>query len=217
MKKYGLDKFSVEIIEGDINSIKNLLNREKFWIKELHTCIYDPDCWGYNMTWGGDDTSNLHTHDVVMKRAESDKLNHGGRMAMHSKKSIEAAFEGRVRAFPDTNGASPQFIKAGRDGLISKYGNGGASPQFLSAAHSPEARSKASVSLSITMLFNSIIKYINQLKSSNEDLTYENYLRICGSTDTIGSVHISRVLNKLNLMRMDQRWSQEMTEIFKNL
>jgi group I intron endonuclease len=53
MKSYGIDKFSFEILEI-APSDKNILNfLEKKYIKEYHTFIDDPECWGYNLTDGG--------------------------------------------------------------------------------------------------------------------------------------------------------------------
>ena len=49
MRKYGVDNFSISLIE---EVEENLLNeREKFWIKKLHTHISEN---GYNLTWGGE-------------------------------------------------------------------------------------------------------------------------------------------------------------------
>ena len=50
MRKYGVQNFSIQLIESIIDN-NNLNDREKFWIKELHTHISEQ---GYNLTWGGE-------------------------------------------------------------------------------------------------------------------------------------------------------------------
>ena len=42
-----------EKIETNISD-EQLSNREKYWIEYYHTYIRDPQCWGYNMTPGGE-------------------------------------------------------------------------------------------------------------------------------------------------------------------
>ena len=50
--KYGVDNFSFEVIEECDE--KDLNEREIYWIAYYHTWLKDPECWGYNMTSGGD-------------------------------------------------------------------------------------------------------------------------------------------------------------------
>ena len=53
MRKYGIENFVVE--EIDVASTSDELDeKEKYWIKRLHTFIDDPECNGYNMTIGGE-------------------------------------------------------------------------------------------------------------------------------------------------------------------
>jgi hypothetical protein len=58
--KYTPARFTVYILE-ELGSESLLNDYEKYWIKKLHTCIYDPDCNGYNMTWGGEDNIQLNS------------------------------------------------------------------------------------------------------------------------------------------------------------
>jgi len=50
MRKYGVNNFSIELIE-DVNDNQLLNEKEKYWIKQLHTHISEQ---GYNLTWGGE-------------------------------------------------------------------------------------------------------------------------------------------------------------------
>ena len=49
MRKYGIENFQIETIEEVDNSLLN--EKEKFWIKKLHTHISEQ---GYNLTYGGE-------------------------------------------------------------------------------------------------------------------------------------------------------------------
>ena len=51
LSKIGEDQFIFSIIEECEASL--LDEKEKYWIKYYHTYIKDPECWGYNLTEGG--------------------------------------------------------------------------------------------------------------------------------------------------------------------
>lgn len=53
IQKYGWDNFTHEVIEDNIPSSELADEKEKQYIKFYHSCVYDPLCNGYNMTWGG--------------------------------------------------------------------------------------------------------------------------------------------------------------------
>lgn len=56
IKKYGWNNFKHEILETGIKTLEEANARERYWIAYYHTWIYDPACWGYNITKGGDGT-----------------------------------------------------------------------------------------------------------------------------------------------------------------
>lgn len=88
LNKYGPENFVVFLLD---QCHADLLNeKEKYWIKELHTCIYDPLCHGYNMTWGGNDCAQLHTSESRLRAVETNKANHGGVMAFNMPTVIAA-------------------------------------------------------------------------------------------------------------------------------
>lgn len=63
-EKYGFENFSFSIVE-ELDYDENLLNeREKFWIKTLHTYLGDPECVGYNMTLGGEGKAHIDIYAV---------------------------------------------------------------------------------------------------------------------------------------------------------
>lgn len=53
IQQYGWDGFTHEILEDNIPTAEEANKREMYWIKYYHSCIYDPECNGYNMTYGG--------------------------------------------------------------------------------------------------------------------------------------------------------------------
>lgn len=65
MRKYGLDSFSIDIIESCDNDLMS--DRETFWIKFYNSS--NPDC-GYNLTLGGEGTV-LIDYDEVYKKYDA--------------------------------------------------------------------------------------------------------------------------------------------------
>ena len=66
IKKYGWDNFEHLILEKNIPTLKEANEREQYWIEYYHTWIYDPQCWGYNTTKGGDGTlGHIQIPDTV--------------------------------------------------------------------------------------------------------------------------------------------------------
>jgi len=98
IKKYGIDKFSWEIIETyqkeSLEELQKILNeREKFWIKREKTYLRE---YGYNMTDGGEGTAGLkRTFSEEHKKSLS--LSHLGKtLAEEHKNNIGKSGKGRV-------------------------------------------------------------------------------------------------------------------------
>jgi hypothetical protein len=53
IQKYGWDSFTHEVIEDGIETAESADERERYYINLYHSCIHDPLCNGYNMTYGG--------------------------------------------------------------------------------------------------------------------------------------------------------------------
>lgn len=64
LNKYGVENFTFNIVERPKE--ENLNNREQYWIRFWHTCIYDEQCNGYNLTWGGEG-SQKNDYNKVME------------------------------------------------------------------------------------------------------------------------------------------------------
>ncbi len=74
LKKYGRDNFKKEILQ-ECNSLEELNERERYWIKELNSIIPN----GYNICLGGEggDTisNNPNKKDIIEKQKNTIKLN----------------------------------------------------------------------------------------------------------------------------------------------
>ena len=60
IRKYGPDNFELKIIDI-ANSLEELKEKEKFWIKYYNTCYLWANGYGYNGTEGGDSPTQLTT------------------------------------------------------------------------------------------------------------------------------------------------------------
>jgi len=67
MRKYGVDKFSIEEIDSS-NSFEDVLEKEKYWIEHYKTnhCRYPNN--GYNMTDGGEGAKGFRPTEEQKKR-----------------------------------------------------------------------------------------------------------------------------------------------------
>ena len=64
--KYGIENFKTELILNNIPE-SEIDDLEKFYIKKYHTFFRDKDCWGYNMTEGG---QGVHGYKHTSKTIE---------------------------------------------------------------------------------------------------------------------------------------------------
>lgn len=70
IQKYGWNNFEHEIVVDELSE-EAAKNMERQLISDLHTCIFDDNSWGYNMTFGGDGTPGYHpTTEAKAKRSE---------------------------------------------------------------------------------------------------------------------------------------------------
>ena len=71
MKKYGIENFSIEIIEDNIPNGEQLDQKEIYYIKKFHTYVGDEEGNGYNLTEGGRSGSQ-QAGFLVRKLSEKD-------------------------------------------------------------------------------------------------------------------------------------------------
>lgn len=58
IQKYGWENFEHSILCANIETVEEANKLEEYYIKYYHTCIYDPDCRGYNVSFGGYNREN---------------------------------------------------------------------------------------------------------------------------------------------------------------
>ena len=74
LKKYGIDNFVWEIIDT-AESDEEIIEKEIYWIKQLNTCIYEKDSWGYNVTLGGEGGVSWNSRPVIQFSKNGYKIN----------------------------------------------------------------------------------------------------------------------------------------------
>lgn len=110
IQKYSIDNFEVLILDHNLD-LSDMRSKERYWVRELHTCIYDPLCHGYNMTWGGEDCSQLHTPSARSKAKQTvaDQYNGDPYGMMHTKevmdRAIKRSLESRELIYGTKSGA----------------------------------------------------------------------------------------------------------------
>ena len=236
-RKYKFESFTVFII--DISKDKKGLNeKEVYWIKTLHTCTKDPECFGYNLTWGGSDVSDA-CKDSLKKSMETRKKKYGGYFVNHNspetlakiKKTKEEryghsgfvnantpeAIEKRRKTNLERYGSyghpmSKETIELRKEQNIEKYGNS------MGACLLPENKGKARKNLTIFMLFKSIT---TNLSNSNEKISsFDQYHEFIVSTYrgfSSTSHHVRQILKFLPELKKDNRWTPELDKIFEDL
>jgi len=123
LRKYKSRNFEVELIESDIDP-DELDNREIFWIAYYHSYIYDKHPLGYNMTTGGQNCENMRAKCLELwpetngMPPECLKAGLEARAKIYGMNGMtpqcyEAGLVRLKELYPDTNGASTNWIIAG--------------------------------------------------------------------------------------------------------
>lgn len=201
--------FTIYIID-EAETKEELNIKEKYWIKVLHTCKYDENPHGYNMTWGGEDCSNLHTDEIWKYREE---LGNGDVMWMcHTEESLRKSYDSKIKKY----GSISSFLNTPESrakALLtkSKIYNGDPHGQL----HTEIARNNSIATTLITY----ITKYLSELKLDGASVpisqdTYWNWSGDYMPSSSHAYRHVRRVLNHLQILRKDDRWTDEMEGIF---
>lgn len=236
-KKYGLESFTVFIIDTG-NSRDELNEKEVYWIKTLHTCTQDPNCFGYNLTWGADDISvncresiersletrrklygeafaNCHTPEAFAKgnKTKEERYGHSGFVNVFTPEANEKRRQTNTEKFGSALGTLKQIW----ENNIKKYGN------KLGPANIPENRKKGDWRRRITLCFNNIFKIISKSPTLVEDWeSYKKHIHLIFTKNDLRkngrSVkgHIKILAELLPVLRLDKRWTPQLEKIFSN-
>lgn len=71
LKKYGIDKFTWEVIDNAVTN-EEAMEKEVYWIKKLNTCIHSKNSNGYNITLGGEGGVSWNSRPIVQYTLEGD-------------------------------------------------------------------------------------------------------------------------------------------------
>lgn len=203
--KYGSRNFEVYYLETQLNP-SELNEREVFYVNHLHS--YKDDN-GYNMTFGGDDTSHLNsiesirkrsTHEAAMKRVHTQIIRYGS-LPCNTPESVRRRIElnklhhGGVLACN-----SPEVVQR----ELEK--NGGV--RNCNTQSSVRKRS-------ITRIFSSINRIIGIIKSNSLELNYYNYFTNIHWNTTKRNRHINYIRSYLSDLTSDSRWTNDMSVVFE--
>ena len=234
-KKYGLESFTVFVIDTGLCR-EDLNEKEVYWIKTLHTCVKDPDCFGYNLTWGADDMSvtcresiqrsietriekygeafaNCHTPEAFAKgnKTKEERYGHGGFINVFTPEANKKRIQTNIEKFGSPLGTLEHIWKNN----IEKYGN------KLGPANIPENRKKGEWNRRLTLCFNNINKVIS--KSSEQVSDWNQYKKLIpfifsNGTKKKDSIkrHIEILSELLPALKMDKRWTPQLDKIFSN-
>ena len=204
ISKYKSRNFEVSII--DICE-DNLSDREIYWISYYNS--YEGE--GYNMTAGGEDFNYLHTDSAIKAQIESNKRNHGGVLSLHTPEALAKAWNTRAKYYNgDGSGQlhTPEARQVAYNAIAAQYNGDG-----YGQIHTDESFRNSA----ITTLFKSINKKIQQIKdrdSIDKVSTWEVYWNRMPYCYRDAIRHVRSILNRIEYMRQDPRWTQEMENIF---
>ena len=212
-RKYGFSSFIVYIIDTGANR-EELNEREMYWIKTLHTCTKDPDCFGYNLTWGADDLGNLCSPETLAKGEQTkiERYGHGGFINAHTPEAKQKRKESFIKKYGVPYRPLPkEEIEKLRELSISRYG------RVMGQCFTPECRERAIVSSKLTRTFNRINELINL--SENGINSFEEYFKLAYqqySESKKAKRHLRKIVERFNSLSSDPRWTSEFDLIFGN-
>lgn len=187
-KKYGLESFVVYII--DICSDRESLNeKETYWIKTFHTCTKDPECHGYNLSWGADDMG-VKDPEANEKRKKTNLKKYGTECGPRM---------------------SEEGLKRMLSKKIEKYGD------IMGSCNTPENREKAIRNNKITYSFRNIDKYLS--KNSKISTWSEYCDLVISSVRTLRDAerHIETIIEFFDDIKEDSRYVGKIKTIFSDL
>lgn len=108
MKKYGVENFSLEVLEENIPEEK-LNEREQYYINK-----FDSFHHGYNRTMGGEGESHVDRELIMLLYNRGYSYTEIGQLTGYSRKTISAHIKGNVYVSPEKHHARGVKIKNGK-------------------------------------------------------------------------------------------------------
>lgn len=92
IKKYGWNNFDHEILYTELSE-NEAKSKEIELIRDLHTCIYDENCNGYNMTFGGEGMlGHIHSEETKQKMSEARRGENNAFYGKHHTEEVKQKF-----------------------------------------------------------------------------------------------------------------------------
>lgn len=207
-KKYEFKSFVIYIIDNGKDR-DDLNKKETYWIKTLHTCVKDSNCFGYNLTWGADDLGNLNSPEAHEKGNKTKKERYGTSYPFinsHTPEAKEKRKQTLIERYGSESTVTEESLNRMYNTKLEKYGT-------IAVICSPEDRARASHSLSLTNFF----KKFNELNVDKQITTLEQYFNKAYSEyseSKMAKKHLNRVVKLLPDLVKDNRWSSEQEAVF---
>ena len=234
IRKYGMNNFSVSILEENLIDSAYRKIREQYWIEKYNSFIDAENSNGYNMTTGGDSDSKSSrektnrgvetrikkygkavylTEDSIKRAIETNRNNHGGILAFQSEECRKKGFETQIKKYGMLAIHLPNSKEKQKAAIEKiKEQNGGVLP-----FNTKEAIEKAQKSAPLYRMIGCISRHIDILKRKGLDINAKNYVLKTDDVKHMWQQHIPHVLRRIDELRSIYKWTDEMEGIFSNI
>lgn len=234
IKKYGIENFTVSILEEGLTDTETRKKREQFWIEKFNSFIDNENSNGYNMTTGGDAESKISkektkkgmdtrikkfgkvffvTEESKKKALETNRRNHGGILAFQAEKYREKGRKTQYEKYGMLAMHLPENKEKAKEAMERlKEENGGVLP-----FNTKEAIEKAQKSAPLHRIIGCINRHINVLRQKGLEINAKNYVFETDDQKHMWQQHIPHVLRRIDELREIYKWNDDMEKIFSNI
>lgn len=231
IRKYGQSNFAVYILEEGFSSDELRKESEKSWIKKLNSFHDTNDSNGYNLTTGGTDKTKfskldiekrkktciekygclpIHTEESRKKALETNRKNHGGKLAFQDKKYREKALATQIKKYGMLALHLDENKEKAKNAMRKKYGD-------VLPFNTKESIKKAQSVAPLYRMIGCINRHLQILYNKGLEVNAYNYVMETNDLKHMWQQHIPNVLNKIEKLREISKWTQEMEIIFSNI
>lgn len=231
--KYGMNNFSISILEKDFENDKERQEREKYWISKLNSFVDSENSNGYNMTTGGRINNSSCKEkskrvketclkrygclpiekDVVRKKAlETNRKNHGGILAFQQEKYRKKGMDTQIERYGMLAIHLPENKEKAKEAMKRYKEEHGTLP-----FNTKESIKKAQKSAPLYRMIGCINRHLKILEDKNIEITSRNYVFETNDVKHMWQQHIPHVLNRIGELRKISKWNENMEKIFSNI
>jgi len=151
-----------------------------------------------------------NTKEVRDKANETNRKNHGGVLSCSTKESLEKGRQTQYEKYGCLYIHLPHIIEKALES--NKINHGG-----VLSFNTPEAIEKMKIYAPLGRLVAHINRNINLLIDNNLEVNAFNYINYTDNKKRMWQQHIPNVLNKLQLLRTLDKWTEDMENIFSHI